>query len=71
MHKNCITLANSKNFTIWQLYGVLVLGSCFLRLYAPMRFPSKRKRAAIGKILELPGTVGLCNIQKWVVGTSM
>jgi len=25
-----------------------------LRFYAPLRIPSKRKRAAVGKILELP-----------------
>ncbi|RKI38529.1 hypothetical protein D7V86_16765 [bacterium D16-51] len=39
--------------------GTLVLEPCFLRLYAPLRFPFKRKRAAIGKILELPGRVNL------------
>ena len=26
----------------------------FLWLYAPLRIPFKRKRAAVGKILELP-----------------
>ncbi len=46
--------------------GALVLKPCFqclietfvsikhLGLYAPLRIPSKRKRAAIGKTLELP-----------------
>ena len=34
--------------------GPLVLKPCLLRLYAPLRDPSKRKRAADGKILELP-----------------
>ncbi len=46
--------------------GTLVLKPCsqclietfvsikHLRLYAPLRIPSKRKRAAWGKILELP-----------------
>jgi len=34
--------------------GALVLKPCYLRLYAPLRIPSKRKRAAWGKILELP-----------------
>ncbi|RKI60267.1 hypothetical protein D7V86_09590 [bacterium D16-51] len=42
--------------------GTPVLEPCFLRLYAPLRFPSKRKRGAIGKILELPRAVNLCNI---------
>jgi len=40
---------------------------CFaetLGLYAPLRIPSKRKRAAIGKTLELPETKYLC-IKKW------
>jgi len=34
--------------------GALVLKPCSLRLYAPLRIPSKRERAAGGKILELP-----------------
>jgi len=34
--------------------GTLVLKPCSLRLYAPLRIPSKRKRAVVGKILELP-----------------
>jgi len=34
--------------------GTLVLESGFFRFYAPLRIPSKRKRAAVGKILELP-----------------
>jgi len=40
---------------------------CFaetLGLYAPLRIPSKRKRAAIGKTLELPEAKYLC-IKKW------
>jgi hypothetical protein len=31
-----------------------------LGLYAPLRIPSKRKRAAIGKTLELPEAKYLC-----------
>jgi len=34
--------------------GALVLKPCFLRLYAPLRIPSKRERAAVGKHLEFP-----------------
>ena len=34
--------------------GTLVLESGFFRFYAPLRIPSKRKRAVVGKILELP-----------------
>jgi len=45
--------------------GTLVLKprKCFaetLGLYAPLRIPSKRKRAAVGKILELPEPKYLC-----------
>jgi len=40
--------------------GALVLKPCLLRLYAPLRIPSKRKRAADGKILELPEPHNLC-----------
>jgi hypothetical protein len=40
--------------------GTLVLKPCFLRLYAPLRIPSKRKRAAVGKTLELPELHNLC-----------
>jgi len=42
--------------------GALVLKPCFLRLYAPLRIPSKRERAAIGKILELPEPHNLCTV---------
>jgi len=46
--------------------GALVLKprKCFaetLGLYAPLRIPSKRKRAAGGKILELPESI-VCKI---------
>jgi len=34
--------------------GALVLKSGSFRFYAPLRIPSKRERAAVGKILELP-----------------
>jgi hypothetical protein len=34
--------------------GTLVLKSGIFRFYAPLRIPSKRKRAAVGKTLELP-----------------
>jgi len=34
--------------------GTLVLKPRLLGLYAPLRIPSKCKRAAIGKHLELP-----------------
>ena len=53
----------TKTILLWQVpnilpkgscLGPLVLKPCFLRLYAPLRDPSKRKRAAGGKILELP-----------------
>ena len=36
------------------VWGALVLKSGLFRFYAPLRIPSKRKRAAGGKILELP-----------------
>ena len=53
----------TKIILLWQIPNVLPKGSClgalvlkprFLGLYAPLRIPSKRERAAIGKILELP-----------------
>jgi len=40
--------------------GALVLKSGIFRFYAPLRIPSKRKRAAGGKILELPEPGYLC-----------
>ncbi len=40
--------------------GTLVLKPCSLRLYAPLRIPSKCKRAAVGKHLELPESRYLC-----------
>jgi len=44
--------------------GALVLESGLFRFYAPLRIPSKRKRAAGGKILELPEPEYL-RIKKW------
>ena len=38
----------------------LMLKSGIFRFYAPLRIPSKRKRAAGGKILELPEPGYLC-----------
>ena len=43
--------------------GALVLKTGVFRLYA-LRIPSKRKRAAIGKTLELPEAKYLCT-KKW------
>jgi len=40
--------------------GALVLKLRFLWLYAPLRIPSKRKRAAGSKTLELPEAKYLC-----------
>ncbi|RKI39149.1 hypothetical protein D7V86_23170 [bacterium D16-51] len=62
MHKDYIIPAIPKILPYGSCMGTLVLEPCFLRVYAPLRFPSKRKRGAIGKILELPRAVNLCNI---------
>ncbi len=40
--------------------GALVLKPRLLGLYAPLRIPFKRERAAIGKTLELPEAKYLC-----------
>ena len=42
--------------------GALVLKSGIFRFYAPLRIPSKCKRAALGKHLELPEPHNLWNI---------
>jgi len=62
LYKDYITLAIPNVLPKSSCLGTLVLKpriKCFcetLGLYAPLRIPSKCKRAAVGKILELPET---------------
>jgi len=61
----------TKLILLWQVPNVLPKGSCMgtlvlksgiFRFYAPLRIPSKCKRVALGKHLELPEPHNLWNI---------